>query len=230
MYNIKTLRGTIFCPPIRYTKEFVASLSEVANGYIPVIVRDNGALPVLPIWQLTSPDERELLMFNGEKIDLVQVMESQINDETIRVFAERCKAVFGKILGITGYTCTRIALAPSVIITEKGTRPTALYNKLFAINVFDGAQLDNSNLSQVYRVNKMIGDKEVRINHVGNFHLENELVNINGVNQMRERYMGDFDINTMVNPEYKFSIPYVMEFFDISPALFSTFYNIYLGE
>lgn len=230
MYNIKALRGTIFCPPIRYTKEFVASLSDVANGYTPIIVRDNGALPVLPIWQLSSPDERELLLFNGEKIDLVQGVESQIDDEAIHAFTERCKTVFSKILEVTGYICTRIAFAPSVIITEKGTRPTALYNKMFSFNVFDGAQLDNSNLSQVYRVNKSIGDKEVRINHVANFHSENELVNINGINQMRERYMGDFDINTMVNPEYKFSIPNVMEFFDISPTLFSAFYNLYLGE
>lgn len=230
MYNIKALRGTIFCPPIRYTKEFVASLVQVANGYTPVIVRDNGALPVLPIWQLTSPDDREVLLFNGEKIDLIQAVENQIDDEAIREFAERCKVVFTKILDITGYVCTRIALAPSVIIAEKGARPSALFSKLFAINLFDGVQLDTSNISQVYRINKTIGDKVVKINHVANFRLENELVNINGINQMRERYMGDFDINTMANPQYKFTISNVQEFFDLSPSSFLAFYNLYLGE
>ena len=230
MYNIKNLRGTIFCPPIKYTKEFVASLADVVNDYVPVIVRDNGALPVLPIWQLSSPDEKELLLFNGEKVDLVQIIEGEINDDKIYLFAERCKLVFSKIMEITGYVCTRIALAPSVIITEKGTRPSILYNKLFSINLFDGVQLDTSNLSQVYRVDKIINNKQIKFNFVANFHMENELVNVGGVNQMRERYMGDFDINTMVNPEYRFSDTDVKEFFNISPSLFTAFYNVYLGE
>ncbi len=230
MYNIKTLRGTIFCPPIRYSKEFVAALYEVANEYVPVIVRDNGALPVLPIWQLTSSDEREQILFNGEKIDLIQRVEHDIDDDAIRAFAERCTVVVSKVLEVADVVCTRIALAPSVIITEKGTRPSALYNKLFSINSFEDVQLDTSNLSQVYRVNKTIGEKEVKINYVSNFRLENELVNLNGINQMRERYMGDFDINTMVNPEYKFSIDDVKGFFNLSPTMFVSFYNLYFGE
>lgn len=230
MYNIKNLRGTIFCPPIRYSKEFVAALTEVANEYIPVIVRDNGALPVLPIWQLSSPDERELILFNGEKIDLVQRVEHEIDDDTIHAFAERSKVVFNKVLGVANVVCTRIALAPSVIVSEKGAKPSALYNKLFSINSFEGTHLDTSNLSQVYRVTKTIREKDVKINYVSNFRLENELVNLNGINQMRERYMGDFDINTMVNPEYKFSVDDVKEFFDLSPAMFASFYNLYFGE
>ena len=54
-------------------------------------------------------------------------------------------------------------------------------------------------------------------------------MNLNGINQMRERYMGDFDINTMVNPEYKFSVDDVKEFFNLSPAMFASFYNLYFG-
>ena len=223
MYNIKDLRGTIFCPPIRYGKEFVAALSEVANDYIPVIVRDNGALPVLPIWQLSSPDEREMILFNGEKIDLVQRIEHEIDDNAIHAFAERSIVVFSKVLEVANVICTRIALAPSVIITEKGAKPSALYNKLFSINSFEGTKLDTSNLSQVYRVNKTIREKDIKINYVSNFRLENELVNLNGINQMRERYMGDFDINTMVNPEYKFFVDDVKEFFKLSPSMFASF-------
>lgn len=230
MYYIKVLRGTIFCPPIRYSKDFVAALSDLSKGYTPVLVRDNNAMPILPVWQLSSPDDKELFLFNGEKIDIVRGFEKEIDDATISAFAERCKVVFSRILEITGFVCTRIALAPSVIIAEKGTRPNALFNRLFSISHFEGANLDTSNLSQVYRINKLIGEKEVKINHVANFHLENELVTINGINQMRERYMGDFDINTMVNPEYKFSIPNVKEFFELSPTSFKAFYNLYFAE
>lgn len=226
MYNIKTFRGTVFCSPIKYSKEFIASLGDLVEGYLPVIVRDNGALPVLPIWQLSPPDEKEAILFNGEKIDLVQVVEDVVDNNALRTFSERCKVVFNKILEVTGYSCSRIALAPSVIITEKGISSDSLYNRLFAIREFQGNCLESSNLSQVYRINKKFSSKEIIINHVVNFHADSELV----VNQIRERYIGDFDINTMVNPEYKFSIDDVSAFFDLASDSFTAFYNLYFPE
>ncbi len=230
MYNIKTLRGTIFCPPIKFTTEFVASLGDLSEGYLPIIVRDNGALPVLPIWQLSSPDEKEVIFFNGEKIDLIQVVESEIDDEAVIAFSERCKTVFGKIMEIKDYPCTRIALAPSVIVTDKGIKSDQLYKNLFAIRTFDDTPLDSSNLSQVYRIKKMLGANEIKINHVANFHAESELVTISNINQIRERYMGDFDINTMADPQYKFSIDDVKAFFDFAPTSFTAFYKLYFPE
>ena len=230
MYNIKTLRGTIFCPPIKYTKEFVASLGDLGEGYLPVLVRDNGALPVLPIWQISSPDEKEMILFNGEKIDVVQIVEGEIDDDAIRTFSERCKDLFSRILGTTGYPCTRIALAPSVIVTEKGVNSAPLYNRVFAVREFQHTNMDSSNLSQVYRVNKVIGSNNILVNHVVNFHAESELVTVSNINQIRERYMGDFDINTMVNPAYKFSVDDVKAFFDMATANFAEFYNLYFGE
>ena len=230
MYNTKTLRGTIFCAPIKYSRAFITSLAGVIDGYLPMLVRDNGVLPGLPTWQLTSPDEKEMLAFNGDKIDLIQVVESAIGEEQIAAFASRCKYVLGRILETTGYVCTRIALAPSIIVAEKAAKPIDLYNRIFAIRELDGVSLDTSNISQVYRLNKTIGRKEIKINHVSNFRVENELVNIGGINQLRERYMGDFDINTMVNPEYKFSATDVMEFFDMAPSFFVGFYNLYFTD
>lgn len=230
MYNTKTLRGTIFCTPIKYTKEFISSLAGVIDDYIPTLVRDNGMFPGLPTWQLSSPDDKEILAFNGDKIDLVQIVESELGEEQIVNFALRCKIVFGRILETTRYVCTRIALAPSVIIAEKAAKPTALYNRVFAIRELEGVSLDTSNISQVYRLNKIIGGSEIVINHVSNFRVENELVTIGGINQLRERYMGDFDINTMVNPQYKFSVADVMEFYDIAPSWFIKFYNLYFTD
>lgn len=226
MYNIKTFRGTIFCTPIKYSKEFVAALGDMIEGFLPVIVRDNGVLPVLPVWQLSSPDEKEAILFNGEKIDLVQIVEGTVDNDALHIFSERCKVVFSKILEITGSSCTRVALAPSVIVTENGVSSASLYNRLFAIREFQGNCLDSSNLSQVYRVNKNFGSKEIKINHVVNFHANSELV----INQIRERYIGDFDINTMMNPEYKFSRDDVSAFFDFASDSFTAFYNLYFQE
>lgn len=225
MYNIKTLRGTIFCPPIQYSKEFVASLSGIIDGYLPILIRDNNALPVFPVWQLSSIDGKELLAFNGEKIDLISVVESDINDEQVSAFCERCKAVFGRIMELTGNPSTRIALAPTVVVSENGARPTELYNRLFNVHEFDGVELDSSNLSQVYRVAKMIGEKSVTINFVANFKAENEFIPIGNGNQLRVRYVCDFDLNTMPLPQFRFNIADVKIFFDSATAYFSQFHN-----
>ena len=225
MYYIKTLRGTIFCPPIQYSKEFVANLGAIVEGYLPILIRDNNALPIFPVWQLSSPDEKELLAFNGEKIDLISVVESEINDEQVSAFCERCKVVFGRIMELMGNPITRIALAPTVVITENGVRPTALYNSLFNVHEFDGVELDSSNLSQVYRVEKAIGEQKVKINFVANFKAENELITTGNGNQLRVRYVCDFDVNTMPLPQYKFNYADVSGFFDSVPAYFAHFYN-----
>lgn len=227
MYTIKTLRGTIFCPPIQYSKNFVASLAPIVDGYLPLLIRDNNALPIFPVWQLSSPDEKELLAFNGEKIDLISVVESEIDDEQVRVFCERCKAVFSKIMELTGNPSTRMAFAPTVVITQNGDRPTDLYNRLFNVHDFDGVELDSSNLSQVYRVDKMIVGKKITINFVSNFKAENELITTGNGNQIRVRNVCDFDVNTMPLPQYRFNNADVEVFFDSAPAYFSRFYDKY---
>lgn len=229
MYRIKTLRGTIFCPPIKYTKEFVERLAGTVDGYLPTLIRDNNALPILPMWQLSSPDEKEVLAFTGEKIDLVRSIETEIGDEQIFAFCERCQAVFRRILEVTGYICTRLALAPSVIVTENGERPTSLFNKLFAVREFDHTLLDSSNFSQVYRVDRAIGKKVIKINLVANFKTENELISTVNGNQLRLRYMCDFDVNTMAHPDYKFSFLDLNEFFKTAPTYFTDFYNLYFA-
>jgi len=229
MYKIKTLRGTIFCPPIQYSKEFVANLGGIVDGYLPTLIRDNNALPIFPVWQLSSLDEKEILAFNGEKIDLISVVESDINDEQVSAFCERCKTVFERIMELTGNPSTRIALAPTIIVTENGARPTELYNRLFNIHEFDGVVLDSSNLSQVYRVVKIIGEKSVTINFVANFKAENELIPIGNGNQLRVRYVCDFDLNTMPLPQYRFNIADVKLFFDSATAYFSQFHNRYFA-
>ena len=227
MYNIKTLRGTIFSVPIKYSKEFVQCLAGMVDGYMPIQVRDNGVLPILPIWRLTSPDEKDVLAFTGDKIDLMKIVEGNFDNNDIKSFAERCKKVFGRIMEVTGKICTRVALAPSVIVVEKGNKSTELFSRLYRIQKFGDVQLESSNVSQVYRVDKEIEGKAVRINFVANFYAESDRITENGVSQMRERYMCDFDINTMVNPDNKFTTVGINEFFEMAPECFKEFHELY---
>lgn len=230
MYNIKTLRGTIFSTPIRYGKKFVESLAGVVDGYMPMIFRDNGVLPIFPIWQLISPDEKVRLAFNGDKIDYVEEVESDVDDEVLKTFVKRCTEVLGKIMFVTeDKICTRVAFAPSVIVNATGDKPTELFSRLYKIQDFDGVQLHSSNISQVYRVNKNIEGKEITVNHVANFHAESELIPELGNNRFRERYVCDFDINTMVNPDNKFTVAGISAFFDMAPERFVHFYKLFFA-
>ena len=229
MYNITTIRATIFYTPIKYSKEFVSSLSNILVDFVPVIMRNDNPLQVPQTWQLISPDEKDVLVFNGDKIDYVRIIEGQMDEASISAFVNHSSEVFGKIMEGSNYPCSRIALAPTVVITENGARPDALYERLFGIREFQQTRPAISNVSQVFRVNKVIGGKDVTINHVANFHVVSELVNVNGRNQIRERYLCDFDINTRVDPNYRFNLGEVKEFFTLSTTSFNDYYNLYLG-
>lgn len=232
MYKIKNIRGTIFCPPVKYTKEIVSSLAEILNDYTPVLVRDSSLPPfvTIPTWQMIAPDESEVLFCNGDKIDLIKNYGVEIDDAEITKFANHCKDVFSKIMEQTGYACSRVAIAPTVIVTENGVRPDDLYHRLFGIQEFQHTIPAISNVSQVFRVNKTIGGKDIVINHVANFHAENEVANINGRNQLIETYQCDFDINTMVDPNYRFGIEEMKEFYGLSNSCFIDYYNLYFAD
>lgn len=227
MYKITIIRGTVFCPPIKFSRKFVEDLSGIVDDYMPTIVRDNGAIPLFPAWQLISRDEKDVVVFSGEKIDLIRLVETHMDDAGLNGFARRCEEVFEKILNVTGYLCTRLAFAPSVVVSEKGSKPDALYKKLFAIREFKNEKADISSVSQIYRIIKKIGDKDIKINHLANFHVEPDMITARVTNHVRDRYVGDFDINTMINPEYMFSVNEMKQFFRITPDCFKDFYDLY---
>lgn len=229
MYKVKNIRGTVFCAPVKFSKEIVVSLSELLNDYMPVLLHDS-SLPFAPAWQMTSPDGNETLLFNGDKIDLVKTIGDTIDNNAISAFVDHCKSVFGKIMEITNYSSTRVALAPTIFVTENGVRPDALYDRLFGIREFQHAAPAISNVSQVFRVKKNIGGKDIMINHVANFHAENEVINVNGRNQLVETYQCDFDINTLPDPNYRFTVDDVKKFFDLSTTCFEDYYNLYFAE
>ena len=230
MYNIKTLRGTIFCAPIKYSNEVVKSLSGIVDGYMPMQFRDRGVLPIFPTWELTSPDGDERLIFTGDKIDLVKTVENAISAEVVKAYAERCKVVLGRIMEVWARNiCTRVAWAPSVIVAREGDKPTELFGRIYNIREFEGKRIESGNISQVYRIDKDIEGKKVKVNHVANFHAESELITDGGVSRIRERYICDFDINTMLNPDNKFTAAGLNEFFEMAPECFDKFYKLYLA-
>ena len=78
-----------------------------------------------------------------------------------------------------------------------------------------------------HRIRCYCHQKNVIINFVSNFKAENELITTGNGNQIRVRYLCDFDVNTMPLPQYRFNKADVEVFFDSAPTYFSRFYNKY---
>lgn len=226
MYNVKMLRGTIFSAPIQYSKKFVEDLAETVPSYVPVLVRDSGIPPILPVWQLTSPDEKDFLAFTGEKIDFVRVVEGEIGRDDMCAFVSRCNEVFGKVMLVAGNICTRVAFAPSLIVSNHGCKPTALYEKIYKIHSYDGVGLDTSSMNQVYRIKKNIDDQEVAINLLANFYAEEKMMG-NSSMKSESRYICDFDINTSVNPANRFTSDRVAKILEVGLVCFEEFQKLY---
>ena len=72
MYKIIKLRGSIFCPPIKYSKSFVAELVNELHDFTPMLIRDNSMISSIMQWQLISPDNNESLVFSNNKIDFIK--------------------------------------------------------------------------------------------------------------------------------------------------------------
>ena len=222
MLNVVSLRGSLFCAPIRYDRGLVSAFSEILTDCVPVIVRDN----VIPSWQLVSSNEKEILAFVGDKIDYVKKLEGELNSDILHDFCHRCQNIFGKIMEISKFPSMRIALAPSLLIADE----KKLNDKVFSIVKFEDVDLATSNFSQVYRIDKEICSKKISINFASNFRVEPEVVIVDGKNQLRDRYLGDFDINTAHNPNYRFGIDDIKEFFQLSSEWFLDFYRLYFSE
>ena len=227
MNSIVKLRGTIFCVPIPFARDFVAEMSDALKDFTPLVIVN--AMPVPPFfqtWQLNSPDNREALVFSGDKIDLFQNTEEMPSGEISNSFIDRCKIVFNKIMKLKNCKCSRMALAPTMAVEK----PEKLYERLFKILEFQDAKLDSSNLSQVYHMKKNLLGKEILFNYVVNFRNDTSIVQNAGREQLREKFIADFDINTKQDPQYRFDDSMLNKFFDVAAACFKDFYELYMGE
>ena len=232
MYKIIKLRGSIFCPPIKYSKSFVAELVNELHDFTPMLIRDNSMISSIMEWQLISPDNNENLVFSNNKIDFIKNVDYDVKDTKNNEFVERCISIFKKIMEIKKYECTRMALAPTVLISNNNSVNDLkfLFDKIFNIHLFKENELSTSNISQVYRIPENLKEVNIIMNYVVNFHSENTIIIENGKNILREQYMVDFDINTFANPQYRFDIESVMDFYHKSITFFYSFYDAYLNE
>lgn len=235
-FNIEGLRGSIFMPQITFSWDFILALKGLLPDYLPSTISGNpqmlrGMLLTPGDWTLTSPDGKNILIFTAQKVDYIVIStDTTYSQEAIKRFAEQCQKVSGKIMELTGVKANRLAIAPTFKYLGDSTQFKTFINTVYAKNSFKNSGVDNCDFSQVFRVDEEINGTPIKVNYLSKFYTTNAVMVVNGVNTIQEVNMLDFDINTVVSPNYIFDIDAVRDFFNKSAAFCSEFMSWYFKE
>lgn len=230
------IRGSIFVPQIQFSWNLVYPLLEYLKDYIPSVNVSggpqflNGQIVNPGEWSLVAPNNKCRLCFSVQKIDMIKEVGQSYNKNDIVEFSKFCNDVFSLVMDKVSVKSNRFAVAPSMQYCGDNKNIPNFVSSVYRINKFKDSIVDNCEFSQVYRSLEKINDKDVIINYLSKFYVASNVVKMNGVNQIQDSIMIDFDINSRVDPNNSFDIPTVNSFFDRSPSLINDFLNLYFHE
>lgn len=233
------IRGTIFIPQIPFSWGLVNELTKSLTDYIPTVnmspnpilldgasVKPNVLAPCE--WSLVAPNQKQQVLFLAQKIDLLKSVNVDYAPEAINEFAKTCQALFKIFPEFTSHKCTRIAIAPTFEYTGDDIMPFT--RDIFKKNDFQNAALDNCDFSQVFRLRENILDKQIYINYLSKFYAMSRVISANGINQLAEVTMINFDINSKVDPDVVFTQEAIGAFFTNAPIFCEKFLSFYFNE
>lgn len=237
-FNVANLRYTIFTPKVSYSQENLVKLMALFPGYLPTLLQRPIPIQVLgnlsvqlenEPWQLMSIDKRECICFYDEKIDIIiscdQTMYSSKEHNSFNVHA---LDMMSKIIDGFNFDVYRIAYAPTLLFSdEEKSFVSSFSERVFKINSFQNTSLSNLDFTQVYRLEKRLDDKMFLINHLIRFMSSEHLVRKNNEFSKSDSLTISVDINTYVNPEYKFGRIEVEKFLSESPSWCNDLLNLY---
>ncbi|MDM8252709.1 hypothetical protein QUW55_14040 [Phocaeicola barnesiae] len=238
--NIVEIRGTIFISQIQFSWELVHQIQDVLGiTYIPSVNISSAPMFIegklmnsvmsQGEWSLTSPDKKQRIIFQSQKIDIIEEFNISYSSELISQFSKKCKSLFSLIIS-DSVKCSRIAIAPTFEYTGNKESIIAFANACFNLNKFRDVKMDNCEFSQVFRVKEKISDMDVFFNYLSKFYSINKVISIDGVNQLAEVTMIDFDINSKVNPDIVFDYKAIDDFFDKASTYCGSFLSLYFHE
>lgn len=239
--KIVGMRGTIFVPQIQFSWELVKRLQPIFEvEFIPSVNMSpapmfiEGKLMNTVMspgeWSLISQDKKQRIMFQSQKIDVIEELNADYSVETISRFGERCKLLFSSMVP-DPIKCSRIAIAPTFEYIGEKDSIIKFANTCFHLNEFKGVKMDNCDFSQVFRVQERISDSmDVYFNYLSKFYTINKVVPIEGVNQLVEVSMIDFDINSKIDPDVVFDNGAINDFFSKVDRFCADFISFYFHE
>ncbi len=237
------IRGTIFVPMIQFSWELVQRLQSSLKDYIPsvntssvpIFTTGNGQLMDSVIiapeeWSLTSPDKKQQVVFQAQKIDLIREINEDYSPNLVSVFGKSCQSLFSAITEFSNMKCTRIAIAPMFEYAGSRDSIIAFANNSFKVNEFKNAKLDNCDFSQVFRIPENISGSTVTLNYLSKFYAINKVASFNGMNQLAEVTRIGFDINSKVDPNVIFNLEAIRDFFTKVSGFCEDFLSFYFHK
>ena len=232
------LRGTVFTnQPIAYNSDNISKLMGLFVNYVPSLIAPNipNGLAPIPIdqqpWKLVSSYSSVDIVFNGNKIDILQNIGTIYNEQKIQEFANIVTDSVDKIVNQFNLEITRIALSPNYAlkISDVGSLQS-FAKKIFAKNIFENESIDSCNFNAVFRVNKQIGRlNDVKVNFLAKFEEGSIVEQTQGTpDTIVPCLCFTFDINTYPVAGLKFDNIDIIDFFTKSLAWNHEFANYYL--
>jgi len=229
------LRATVFVSPIVYDAsnlQRVISVLTAEDGYMPNIVPPpiNG-LPLPPTlqmqipnqgvpldWEMASQKTNLRVHFGPQKIDILKSSHKASATLEEDFCSEACR-IFNGIIEKFQLIPTRLAYAPVYTLEfDKSFKRSDFLNKAFALNKFEGADLNTLLFKQGFVINEQINDKQYKMNYVADAsegQRIDEKQDENGKTSLFLHSMLNLalDINTRQGEGYSFTIQELDAFF-----------------
>ena len=244
------LRATIFTSPIVYDPNNLQRISTVLkaeDGYVPSVVPPINGLPIpfqapgiinqgIPMdWEMASQKTNIRVHFGPQKIDILKNTH-QPSTTLEEDFCRTAVEILEGIIKIFQLIPTRLAYAP--IYTpefDRTFRRTDFLKKIYAVNQFEGKDINTILFKQGYLLTQQIGEKEYKINYVADAsegQSIEEKINPDGTKGLQIHSMLNLvlDINTRQGEGYTFTIDELKEFFEGCIAKAHKFRDFYVSN
>lgn len=236
-FIIDKIRGSLFLPQIEFNWKFVSQLQVLLPEYIPSFVASDTPQVIREMfltpgnWMLISPDKKEILAFQAQKIDyIITNVGETYSVDSVRSITDRIKRLFESIIELVDQKSSRLAIAPTFKYMWEDSNLKKFINSVYTNNSFKESCVCNCDFSQVFRVKEKINDKYYILNYLSKFYTLTSPKVDKGVRTFTEFNMLDFDINTFVKTEYSFDKLAVTDFFEKAADLCSAFMQFYFKE
>ena len=233
------LRGTIFMPAvIGYSQANVEKYRVVLEESVVAPVPPTAIIPLAPIniqlpqesffqengpWQLIKGALR--VVFFPNKVDIIQESVN-IKGSSEPEFCKLCSKIFSNIIEIASVDANRLAYAPIYAKDQDGAfNAQEFWASMLNTTSFEGSQIEETNITSNYKVNKIINKKKVIINFRSVF--SDAIRNIAPGVSIKGSVMMSFDINTAVIPNHQdhFSQSDIFDFFSSVQDWSNEFYS-----
>ena len=224
------LRSTIFLPQnIGYTPESAEKFANllmpdsraysiVQPGMSMLGVNPNAPQYGMP-WRLfkKSGTGEYNIAFQPGKIDIVLAKEVLCDDAFEKSFCDECIHYFSKILESLSPSSpsvvTRIAYAPLYAITQDDPLFQSLWANLLKKTLYNGNQIQDTNLSFLLKGILKFGGKEVQMNFLHNIFDGNQIKSEGSSQIVRKVILFQLDLNSIPESNLNMDTQGVADFF-----------------